>query len=201
MLPLLLPRNENTLTFMAGPFSTYNEIDGEVKVTFVSIETGRSMHMPRVPIQIAANGMTMLPPGGWYTNLLAFADKQRPDEPLEVAKQNPPVIHATLYVNDERVVEDVAWPEPIKYLNFKDRGVVVRIMEEIPGDGVVFVSANKPAKGFVFDEREGVQLSDNGFDLVPEGRTKTVIFKGCESSELTWRYVGMEVPEELVRVE
>jgi beta-mannosidase len=206
MLPLLLPRNENTLTFVAGPSSTCNEVDGAVKVEFVSIETGKVMRVLRVhEIRIAANGTTVIPPGDWVETFKEPSNQQRPDEPFDVAKQDPLVIHASLYPGCERfcgvsadgklVAEDVAWPDPIKYLSLKGRSVSVRCFKTRPSQ--VFVSAYKPVKGFVFEEREGVQFSDNGFDIVPRGRTETVTFTGCKVSKLKWRYVGMEVREEL----
>ena len=91
------------------------------------------------------------------------------------------------------VAEDVAWPEPIKYLDFQDREVQVRCLERVPNEA--YISAAKPVKGFVFDEREGVRLSDNGFDIMP-GPERTVHVQGCKAKELTWRYVGMEKEEQ-----
>jgi len=55
---------------------------------------------------------------------------------------------------------------------------------------VAFVSVERPIKGFVFNEKKGVKLSDNGFDVVP-GEKREVRVEGCRADELEWRYVEM----------
>lgn len=112
---------------------------------------------------------------------------QDPNEPFGMAKLDPFVVHVELRTNSGESAVDVAWPDPIKYLNFDDRGISVLGLS----DSTVIVSAKKPVKGFVFAEREGVTLSENGFDLMPK-KTVIVKVKGCKARELTWTYVGYE---------
>ncbi|KAG8159193.1 hypothetical protein KVR01_010854 [Diaporthe batatas] len=82
--------------------------------------------------------------------------------PPEVDECDPYVVLATLRVDGQILADDIAWPQPIKYLDLSDRRVSVTF------DGTkVVVSAENPVKGFVFDEVEGMSLSDNGFDVVP----------------------------------
>jgi beta-mannosidase len=42
----------------------------------------------------------------------------------------------------------------------------------------------------VINEREGVKLSDNGFDLMPND-SKEVQMTGCMANELSWLYIGI----------
>ena len=96
------------------------------------------------------------------------------------------IIQASLEVDGATVSSDISWPDPIKYLDFSDRMVqVTRISQSL-----VEVSAEKPVKGFVFSERQGVEVSDNGFDLVP-GEPRQVSIEGIDAGgELPWTYVG-----------
>jgi beta-mannosidase len=42
----------------------------------------------------------------------------------------------------------------------------------------------------VFSEKEGVKLSDNGFDVMPYEK-KEVMVNGCAVDELKWIHVGL----------
>ncbi|KAL1848503.1 hypothetical protein Daus18300_013604 [Diaporthe australafricana] len=105
--------------------------------------------------------------------------------PSNIDECDPFVVLGTLRLDGEIVADDVAWPQPIKYLDLSDRQVSVSF------DGMkAIVSAENPIKGFVFDEVEGMKLSDNGFDVVP-GLDKVVAVKAPESvSQLGYRYIG-----------
>ncbi|KAK4456497.1 glycoside hydrolase [Cladorrhinum samala] len=105
-------------------------------------------------------------------------------------EREPFIIHASLSVGGVEVSSDVSWPDPIKYLDFSDRGVEVKYVERAEEDDTVEVSAKKPVKGFVFSERQGVSVSDNGFDLVPREKPVTVKIKGAKAQELSWTFVG-----------
>jgi beta-mannosidase len=72
-------------------------------------------------------------------------------------------------------------PDLIKYLEFLGRGVDVRYLDN---NASVTVSANKLVKNFVFSEKQGVRLSDNGFDLVP----------GCIKEGEVTGFNGTELP-------
>ncbi|OAL54732.1 glycoside hydrolase [Pyrenochaeta sp. DS3sAY3a] len=101
---------------------------------------------------------------------------------------SPFIIRASLYVNDQLTASDLAWPDPIKYLSFEDRDVQLRYSDD---KTLATITCAKPVKGFVFSEKEGVRLSDNGFDLIP-GETKEVSVEGCAANELKWRYIEMQ---------
>ena len=91
-------------------------------------------------------------------------------------------------MDGKHTASDISWPDPIKYLNFVERGVEVKYESD---GSKIFVSARRPTKGFVFSEKQGVRLSDNGFDLVPT-ETKVVTVEGGDASQLEWRYVGSD---------
>lgn len=158
---------------------------GNVSVRFVSVRTGKEVR-ERIERAVWIEGNA--------TTEVLVAEKvdvpgfRGEDEPFVVGEVDPFVIHAELEVLGKAgVSSDVSWPEPIKYLSFPDRGVKV----VVGGDGsTVRVEAEKPVKGFVFEEREGVRLSDNGFDVVP-GEVREVHVTGCRADELRWRYVEM----------
>jgi beta-mannosidase len=163
---------------------TRTDVQCEVRIEYISIKTGEVVGT-KVPqhMFVAPNSTTIV----LENHTVHLGEAQKPDEPFETAKTDPFVIHVSLYMQDECISRDTAWPEPIKYLSFAERGVGVRYSK----DGTkVFVTARKPIKGFVFSERKGVQLSDNGFDVLP-GELKEVEVKGCAANELKWRYVEM----------
>ncbi|KAF2025576.1 glycoside hydrolase [Setomelanomma holmii] len=122
--------------------------------------------------------------------VLPFGDGDEVDDTTASQPAYTPgefMVQARLYINGECVSTDTAWPEPIKYLRFEDRGVEVSCNDD---KSKVFVTATRPVKGFVFSEKEGVKLSDNGFDVTPDER-KEVDVTGCAADELKWMYVGM----------
>lgn len=145
--------------------------EGVVKVACVGVETGRVVREREYEVKIGGNGSTEVVMGEKVEGL---------DEHF--------VIWVTLWVGGEKVGSDVSWPDPIKYLDLSGRGVRVEAVEE----GVVEVSAEKPVKGFLFSERQGVTVSDNGFDVMP-GEMVRVQFTGLEAGEmLPWTFVGRE---------
>ena len=160
------------------------EAEGSVTVRFISVRTGKEVRerMERA-VRIAGNGTTEVLVG----EEVDVPGVKGPDEPFVVGEVDPFVIHAELEVYGQKVASDVSWPEPIKYLDFPERGVKV----EVEGKGVARVRAERPVKGFVFEEREGMRLSDNGFDVVP-GEVREVHVTGCAADELKWRYIDME---------
>ncbi|KAK0742961.1 glycoside hydrolase superfamily [Schizothecium vesticola] len=144
-------------------------LEWDVGVTFVGVDTGRTMRDQVYDVKLGGNGRTEVVVG----------------ERVEEAEEHF-VIWVTLWVRGKKVGSDVSWPDPIKYLDLSDRGVRVEAVEE----GVVEVSAEKPVKGFLFSERQGVTVSDNGFDVMP-GETVRVHFTGLEAGEmLPWTFVG-----------
>ena len=70
-----------------------------------------------------------------------------------------------------------------------DRGVKV-----VYDNGKITVSSQKPTKGLVFEEREGVLVNDSAVDIVP-GDEQIITVKGLKAGDapLKWRYYGQEV--------
>ncbi|KAK4223749.1 hypothetical protein QBC38DRAFT_502893 [Podospora fimiseda] len=106
----------------------------------------------------------------------------------EGVENEPFVIHASLWIDGVEVSSDVSWPDPIKYLEFKGRGAEVKYV----GENFVEMTVKKPVKGFVFSERQGVELSDNGFDAMPWEKPIRVKVEGIKAEELDWTFVGQE---------
>jgi beta-mannosidase len=157
--------------------------EGKIIVRFISIRSGEEIR-PAIfkDVHIEPNGTTEV-----YKNYKVEVPQQDPNEPYDISKADPFVIKAHLATDRQEVTMQYSWPEPIKYLDFSDRGLTI----EYKVDGsLVRISAPKPVKGFVFSEREGVTLSDNGFDIMP-GWPKGVRVTGGRAQDLKWRYVGM----------
>ncbi|KAL5430465.1 hypothetical protein PMIN07_009639 [Paraphaeosphaeria minitans] len=157
-------------------------INGNITVHFISVRTGKEVLDPlERAVRIDANGTTEVL-GNEKVNV---PNAQDPDKPFDTSKADPFIIYTTLTIHDKQVASNVSWPEPIKYLDFPDRGVRVEYSDD---KKTVFVSAERPVKGFVFAEKEGLNLSDNGFDLVP-GRRTEVHVQGSAADALQWTYV------------
>ena len=88
------------------------------------------------------------------------------------------------------VARDVDWPQPLKYLSFDDRGLTVTPS----ADGkFISVKTQKPVKGLVFEEREGVLLTDSAIDAVP-GDEQIVGINGLKVGDaaLRWTFLGRD---------
>jgi beta-mannosidase len=158
----------------------------ELVVSFVSITTGESVRDPITRTVTARPNATTECIQGHQATEINKAD-------LSWGRGDPYVIYATLKVNGKVEATDTAWPQPLKYLDFSNRGVKVEYsscMTEVK------VSAKLPVKGFVFAERQGLELSDNGFDIMPR-ETHVVRIGGLSeaSARSDWTYVGAEETE------
>jgi beta-mannosidase len=157
--------------------SKVETVKGKVVVRFVSVKTGKEVRDAlEEEVEVQPNGCTEVLVGCEFDWAKAA-----------VAKPEAFVIHTALYVDGTQVSSDTSWPDPIKYLDFSDdRGVEVKRGSH----GVFEISAQKPVKGFVFAEKQGIKLSDNGFDIVP-GEPRSVLVEGHGvSEEFTWTFVG-----------
>lgn len=155
--------------------SRLESVKGRVVVRFVSVRTGEDVgEKIEQEVDIQPNGCTEVLTGWRFDWGKAT-----------VAGPEHFVIHVTLWVGGVQVSSDVSWPDPLKYLDFPDRGVTVTQLSQ----GRFQVSAERPVKGFVIAEKEGVKLSDNGFDLIPGDEPRLVEVMGS-SDELTWTFVG-----------
>ncbi|KAJ0108342.1 hypothetical protein J7T55_005319 [Diaporthe amygdali] len=177
--PTVDARDGGEITVWVSSFKT-EETAVEVEIRFVSIRTGKDLGGSPTENStwsrlIQSNNTTdcgthKLPPA---------------KAPSEINECDPYVVLVILRLEGEIIADDVAWPQPIKYLDLSDRQVSVSYDGE-----KATVAAKSPVKGFVFDEVEGLKLSDNGFDVVP-GLDRVVIVKAPESvSQLGYRYVG-----------
>jgi beta-mannosidase len=157
-----------------------------VDVCYVSIRTGLLVgREERRDVRVSPNRTTDVME---KHRVDVYGSRQHVDQRFDdYAAADPFVVQALLLVDGKCVASDVSWPEPIKYLSFGDRGVRVECSADM---ATAFVSAAKPVKGFVFSERKGTQLSDNGFDIMP-GEIHEVRIEGCAANELEWRYVDM----------
>lgn len=163
--------------------STLEELRGEVVVRLISVKTGEDLRASsKHEVAIGANGTTEV-----LKETVKSADDQDSRAPYQPNVADPFLIWASLYIQDKLVASDFSWPDPIKYLTFDERGIDVSYLD---GNTQVVVAAAKPVKGFVFAEKEGVRLTDNGFDIMP-GEMRTIKVRGCAANELKWRYVGM----------
>ncbi|KAL8383696.1 hypothetical protein RB595_010749 [Gaeumannomyces hyphopodioides] len=199
-----------------------DELEGELQVSFVSIKTGkvlRRLFAQPLALRIQANGTTEVAArprreGRRRSSAakkagdkpVAAAPMEEDSSPMDPAGADPFVIHAQLSAwpvdEDDKTaaqrVHDVSWPDPLKYIDFSDRGLKVTVGEPGEGQGEkkswVEVTAERPVKCFVFQERPGVRLSDNGFDVIP-GHPVRVEVDGCHPRELNWVYLGQERQE------
>jgi beta-mannosidase len=156
---------------------------GEVVKCF-STKSGQTVHTVwKADVTIAANGTT----GVLDNELLVHNLQEDINEPSDLSKTVRFVVQATLSIDGKCVGSDTAWPDPIKCLTFEGRCVQTQYSDDKSRG---FVSAAKPVKGFVFSEREGVELSDNGFDIIP-GDVKEVVVIVCAADQMRWLYIGM----------
>jgi beta-mannosidase len=167
--------------------SRLEAVEARLVVSFISIATGKPVRDPIVrTIEARPNATTECIHG----RQAAETDK----DDLNWGKGHPYVIHASLEVNGKVEATDTAWPQPLKYLDFSNRGVKV-VYSSCRTEARV--SAKLPVKGFVFSETQGLELSDNGLDIMP-GEVHAVSIGGSNvARNLDWTYVGAEGIEEV----
>ncbi|KAG9800870.1 putative beta-mannosidase, partial [Aureobasidium melanogenum] len=167
------PAKTSTYECWVSSNSTKDVTASKVELKFISIATGKEIKraMTRESIKITANGTTNIFEGV-----------------IDNEKEEPHVLAARIWVDGEGglVSRDVDWPQPLKYLNMEKRGVKVSF-----NDGKITVTSNKPTKGLVFEEREGVLVNDSAVDIVP-GDEQVITVRGLKSGDapLKWRYYG-----------
>lgn len=147
------------------------DILADVELRFVSIATGSGIRdkIEMKKIRVLANGTTELLKGT-----------------IDNTTQEPHVLSARLWVDGKLVSRDIDWPQPLKYLDLNERG-----LEVVETGDVIKVSARRPTKGIVFQERNDVVLSDNGIDVVP-GDAHEITVRGPRRGvgELKWTWLG-----------
>jgi beta-mannosidase len=162
------------------------DVEVDVIVRAVSIKTGQDLVKPviRKALRAHATGTTEI-----MQNVEVCLDGS--GKPAPQSEWDPYIVHASLTRNGKLISTDTAWPHPIKYLDFPDRGVKVTLSSE---KDTLTITAGRPVHGFVFEEKKDwVSLSDNGFDVVP-GEEVVVQTTGGEVKEedIRWTYIGAE---------
>ncbi|PNS18237.1 hypothetical protein CAC42_7606 [Sphaceloma murrayae] len=148
------------------------EVKAKVEIRFISIESGREIKDRfEKEVSLVANGTTEVTSGV-----------------IDNTAEEPHVLAARIWVDGQLVARDVDWPQPLKYLDFEDRGVEVQATQ-----GKMTVTARRPTKGLVFEEREGVLVDDSALDVVP-GDEQVITVKGLKPGDraLHWRYYGQQ---------
>ncbi|KAL4783544.1 glycoside hydrolase superfamily [Aspergillus varians] len=163
--------------------SLQETVEVDVAVSFISIASGEL---------VGETITTKITAGPNATTEVLESERVKLHAPGVENGQDPFIIHAVIKTADGKVVAtDTAWPQPLKYLDFSKRNVKVQIS---PSSDRITLSTGLPVKGFVFEECEGLKLSDNGFDLVPgEEHVVTVQEGSITEKELGWAYVGANI--------
>ncbi len=155
------------------------EVQGTVELRYISVTTGEDLRpsVVRENITIAANGTTTVIADGLLDHLTV---------------PEPHILAARLWVDGQVVARDVDWPQPFKYLDFADRGLEVTARAGTTGEEQILqISARKPVKCLVVEERDGVRLSDNAIDIYP-GDQQVIAVTGlsADAPPLKYRYLG-----------
>jgi beta-mannosidase len=149
------------------------DISATVELRFISIESGKDIKdkVVKENINLVQNGTT---------DVLSGTIDNRNEEPH--------VLAVRIWIDGQIMSRDVDWPQPLKYLDFKGRG-----LEVTPQGDTITVRALKPTKGLVFEERSGVLLHDSAIDVVP-GDEQTIRVKGMRKQDqpLKWTFLGKE---------
>jgi beta-mannosidase len=147
------------------------EVTATVELRFISVSTGKEIKekVIKKDIKITANGTTNITSGS-----------------IDNVNEEPHVLAARIWIDDELVARDIDWPQPLKYLSFEDRGVHV----EHKGS-TISVKVDKPTKGLVFEERAGILIHDSAIDVVP-GDEQIIRVRGlaANAAPLKWTYLG-----------
>ncbi|KAG9257293.1 glycoside hydrolase family 2 protein [Emericellopsis atlantica] len=164
--------------------SKIEPVDGQVQLRFISIATGQEIR-EGITQSITAAPNTTTTVLDQQMAPAAIPDSDDPTKPFDMSAYDPYVMHAVLKVGDQVVASDVAWPEPIKFLDLSKRDITF----DVTSSSRVTIRVVKPVKGFVFEEKPDVKLDDNGFDLVP-GADKVVTVEGMDAKDLKYTFVG-----------
>ena len=182
---------DQTLRARTGTFdiwiasSKVQEANASVSVRFISVASGSEVCKAATHEVTAAPNTTTT-----VVNAQAcppsIPDPEDLDRPFDMSAFDPYVIYVTLTVCGQVVAEDTAWPEPIKFLDLSNR----QLSFDVSSPSQVVIKAQRPVKGLVFEEMEGLKLSDNGFDVIP-GEDVIIKVEGClRADQLKYTYIG-----------
>jgi beta-mannosidase len=149
------------------------DILATVELRFISVKSGKE-----IKNKVVKKDVNLVPNG--TTDVFSGTIDNRNEEPH--------VLSVRIWIDGEIVSRDADWPQPLKYLDFDDRGV-----EVIPQGETIVVRARKPTKGLVFEERSGVLVHDSAIDVIP-GDEQIIRVKGLgkQDEPLRWTYLGKE---------
>lgn len=144
-----------------------------VELRFISIKSGKEIKdkVVKKDIHLVPNGTTDVFSGT-----------------IDNRNEEPHVLAVRIWIHGEIVSRDIDWPQPLKYLDFDDRG-----LEVIPQGETITVRARKPTKGLVFEERPGVLVHDSAIDVVP-GDEQVIKVRGLSKQDkpLRWTFLGKD---------
>uniref|UniRef100_A0A8H7TPT4 Beta-mannosidase B n=1 Tax=Bionectria ochroleuca TaxID=29856 RepID=A0A8H7TPT4_BIOOC len=179
---------DHTLAARKGTFDVWiassrtEPVELSVAVSFISVRSGAEVHgRIRQTVTASPNATTTI-----IDSAPCPASIPHPEDltrTFDLSQYDPYVIHVRRH--------RLGLARTLKYLDFPDRGLNVQVSST---GKQLTVQASRPVKGFVFEETEGVKLSDNGFDLMPGG-TETVEVSGeIAAKELKYTYIGAPGP-------
>jgi beta-mannosidase len=155
--------------------SLREEATALVELRFISVDTGTE-----VRDRIVHENVRLVPNGTTNVILDGVID--------HTAYPEPHVLAARIWVDGQLVARDVDWPQPFKYLDLSDRGLVISEQDaSAAGERRLLITARKPVKCLVFEEREGVTISDSAVDIVP-GDDQVVTITGLKPGDKPLRY-------------
>ncbi|KAK7753810.1 hypothetical protein SLS62_004176 [Diatrype stigma] len=140
--------------------SDVRPVELTLTVRVISIRTGEDVQtlLTRKPITAQPNSTTEILKD--YAVPSSKQDMGKAEPPFDISQVEPIIIHAVIEADDHVIASDTCWPQPLKYLDFSDRGVKIKASSPTQ----LSISASRPVKSFVIEERRGVKISDNGFD-------------------------------------
>lgn len=149
--------------------SLLEEATVDLELRFVSIRSGEDIQEPvtRRGCAVKANGTTVVFSGS-----------------IDNTATEPHVLHARIIQGGKVISRDVDWPQPLKYLDLSNRGV-----EITKSDNAYTVTAARPTKALVIEEKDGTTLSDNWVDVVP-GDGQTIQVSGHTVNNLRSVHLG-----------
>jgi beta-mannosidase len=149
--------------------------DVPIKIEFFEISSGKRVSEEDVTIQLLPNQST---------EVLVRID---------ISKYDPSnLVGSVVFTvpSGEILRSSADWPQPLKYLNFDERGVTM----STDGERVT-LRVKKPTKGVLLDvegdDDSGLEWSDNGFDIMP-GETVNVIAKGLGGRKVAVCWYGQQ---------
>jgi len=163
---------KNVIFDIWGLNALVTDVDVTVTIQFFEISTGKLIKNVDVAVRLLPNRSTEIQKIDW--------SKNNPSDTVVSV-----LFKSSTGVNGRSSAD---WPQPLKYVEFLDRGVKVSVEGE-----QVTLRAAKPTKGVILDVEgdndSGLEWSDNGFDIMP-GEPIKVTAKGLAGRKVTVNWYG-----------